>query len=641
MCGIAGWIAPVRGANAAPEDRAVQPMLDAKLHRGPDDSGVCGFSAPRSDCRVVLGHRRLAIIDPNGSRQPMREAAAGVAVTFNGEIYNFRELRRELEKHGYRFERDSDTEVLLRAYQHWGTRAVERLRGQFAFAIWDAPNERLFLARDRFGEKPLYLHESNGALYFASEIKALLKAPIARPEVDLGAVWDYLAYRYVPGPRTLFQGIRKLRPGTCATWQHGHLNETRYWTPPDKYRSSNTSWLSEADAVAEFLERLEQAVHLQMVSDVPFGAFLSGGLDSSVVVALMSRFGSKVKTFSVGFAEDRYNELSHAAQIAKQFGTEHHEMVVSHRDLMKHLPRLVCQRDAPVSEPSDIAIFLLASEASRSVKMVLTGEGADELLGGYRKHVAESLGWMYQGIPAGLRRRLLGPLVYALPFRYRDMKIAISSLNIDDARERYVRWFGALTSSQRRRLSLLRVHEAETRDDLPPFDAEAGNTPLRRILYFDQTSWLPDNLLERGDRMTMAASIEARVPFLDHKLAEFVSTLPDELRVDELRRKRVLREAAKALLPPRILKRPKIGFRVPVSEWFAGDMREYLLDHLRSGSSLTRSYYDLAALDRVIDEHIQGRQTHDKLLWTLLTLEIWHREYQYGTAQEERFACAA
>ncbi len=638
MCGIAGWIVPSRGA---PDDGALRPMLDALVHRGPDGAGTCSFHAPKAGFRVALGHRRLAIIDPAGSRQPMRDAAAGLALTFNGEIYNFRELRAELAGHGHRFERDSDTEVLLRAYQQWGANCVQHLRGQFAFALWDAPNERLFLARDRFGEKPLYLRETAGGLYFASEIKALLRAPLPRPEVDLAAIWDYLAYRYVPGPRTLFAGVRKLAPATTLIWQQGRLHESRYWEPPDKHRLSNPRPLREKQAVARFLDCLEEAVRLQMVSDVPFGAFLSGGLDSSVVVALMSRYGSRVKTFSVGFAEDRYSELPYAAQIARQFGTEHHELVVSHRDIMQHLPRLVAQRDAPVSEPSDIPIFLLASEAARSVKMVLTGEGSDEVLGGYRKHAAEGLRWMLCTIPGPLRRRLLEPLVHALPSRYRDWKIALASLNLDDWRERYVRWFGALDCAERRRLSLLKVHAAPARDDLPPFDADPDAGALRRALYFDQTSWLPDNLLERGDRMTMAASIEARVPFLDHKLVEFVSSLPDKLRVDELRRKRVLREAAKSLLPAPILKRPKVGFRVPVTEWFAGGMREYLLDHLSGPSSLTRSYYDRDLLDRVLDEHLRGRQTHDKLLWTLLTLEIWHREYRYGRVEEERLACAA
>jgi asparagine synthase (glutamine-hydrolysing) len=637
MCGIAGWVAP---AASAPEERALQPMLEALFHRGPDGAGSHAFTAEQGAYRGVLGHRRLAIIDPNGSRQPMRDDTAGLALTFNGEIYNFRELRAELESHGHRFERDSDTEVLLRAYQQWGTQCVHRLRGQFAFAVWDARAERLFLARDRFGEKPLYLHEANGALYFASEVKALLKLPQVSREVDPAAVWDYLAYRYVPGPRTLLAAIRKLPPASVAIWHRGHVQEIRYWTPPDKFPRQKQSTLASRDTPAAFLAQLGESVELQMVSDVPFGAYLSGGLDSSVVVALMTRYCSKVKTFSVGFADDRHSELSHAARVAREFGTEHHEMVVTHRDFIDYLPQLVAARDAPVSEPSDIAIFMLSREASRSVKMVLTGEGADEVLGGYRKHAAECLAWMYWSVPRRLRL-LAAPLVQHLPFRFRDLKIAVASLNCDDWHERYVRWFGAMDFAQRRELSRLRVHERELRDDLPPFDAHPDASPLRRMLYFDQTSWLPDNLLERGDRMTMAASIEARVPFLDHKLVEFAASLPDHWRVDELRRKRVLREVARSLLPREIPERTKVGFRVPVTEWFTGGMREYLFDHLRSPSSLTRSYYNAAVLDRVLDEHTKGVQTHDKLLWTLLTLEIWHRQYRSPVLQEERLACAA
>jgi len=387
MCGIAGWIA---SRNLAPEESAVLPMLEALAHRGPDGAGACSFVNAGGGQRIVLGHRRLAIIDPAGSPQPMVDERAGIGLTFNGEIFNFRELRAHLEKRGYGFVRDSDTEVLLRAYQHWGTKVVQHLRGQFAFAIWDAREERLFLARDRFGEKPLYLYETDGALYFASEIKALLKVPGLRAEVDLTSLWDCLAYRYVPGPRTLFRGIRKLPPATTAVWQLGKLRETRYWFPPDKDPLGKEA---AGNPVAGFAAHLEEAVKLQMVSDVPFGAFLSGGLDSSTIVALMSRHSSQVKTFSVGFSDDRYSELPYAAQIAKHFGTAHHEIVVRHADLIERLPALVAYRDAPVSEPSDIPIYMLACEARRSVKMVLTGEGSDELLGGYPKHVMERFAW--------------------------------------------------------------------------------------------------------------------------------------------------------------------------------------------------------------------------------------------------------
>ena len=621
MCGIAGWIAGPRSALTAD---TLASMLQAIAHRGPDDKGVYYARSAGTGHHVFLGHRRLAIIDPEGARQPMCDTRAGLALTFNGEIYNFRELREKLRRLGYRFSRDSDTEVLLRAYQHWGGEVVHHLRGMFAFAIWDARNDRLFVARDRFGEKPLFLYEGDGGLFFASEIKALLRIPGGNFQVNLEAVWDYLAYRYVPGPKTLFAGIRKLMPGTAFTWERGKCREERYWTAPDG--GSLNGHRPPRDAIAEFLDRLDEAVRLQMVSDVPFGAFLSGGLDSSTLVALMSRHSSMIRTFSVGFAEDSYSELAYAAEVAEQFGTRHHEIVVNTHDLIEQLPQLVAYRDAPVSEPADIPIYLLAREAARSVKMVLTGEGSDEILGGYPKHIAERFVQGYQWLPGYLRHRVIEPLAHALPYEFRRIKTAITNLNIEDRHERYPRWFGALNRSERDRLAVMAMNGRPV-IDAPQFATEPGSSALRRILYFDQTSWLPDNLLERGDRMTMAASIEARVPFLDHELAAFVSSLPDNFRVRGLQSKWILREAGRHLIPKRILKRPKVGFRVPVNEWFRNGMRDYLLDHLQGESSITRGYYNPQALDQALAEHLNGRQNHEKLLWALLNLEIWHRQY--------------
>lgn len=621
MCGIAGWIAP---PDPALNRATLAAMLESIAYRGPDGEGMVDMAAGAGEQHVFLGHRRLAIIDVNGARQPMCSAHAGLSLVFNGEIYNFRQLRDELIEHGYSFRLDSDTEVLLRAYQHWGDDVVEHLRGSFAFVIWDAVRERLYMARDRFGEKPLFLYETAGGLYFASEVKALLRLPNCRATTDLKAVWDYLAYRYVPGPKTLFAGIRKLPPGTFAVWQHGQLQEERYWTAPDRAQ------LSEQPAgpavVDDFLACLDGAVKLQMVSDVPFGAFLSGGLDSSMIVGLMTRHCPQVNTFSVGFGEDRYNELGYAAQVARQFGTTHHELTISHSDVIDELPRLIGFRDAPVSEPSDIAIYRLACAASRSVKMVLTGEGSDEILGGYPKHVFERLAGSWQVLPHGLRHNLIAPLVQALPYQFRRAKTAVTNLNIEDSPERYVRWFGALNHSERDKLSTLGLN-GSTRTEGPPFNAAAQSSALRRILYFDQTSWLPDNLLERGDRMTMAASIEARVPFLDHQLAAFVSALPDKYRVRGLSTKWILREAGKQIIPAAILKRPKVGFRVPVNAWFRNEMRDYLVDHLQGAQSLTRAYFDPKVLDGLLAEHLGGRQNHEKLLWSLLNLEIWHRQY--------------
>ena len=624
MCGIAGWVATGSGV---PPAATCEAMLEAIAHRGPDDRGVFRGQYAASDYDVFLGHTRLAIIDPRGATQPMCDSDAGLALTFNGEIYNFRELREELREAGFRFVLDSDTEVLLRAYQHWKRDVVHRLRGMFAFAIWDAHEQSLFLARDRFGEKPLFLHQRAGSLYFASEIKSLLRIPGVDRSVDVESAWQYLAYRYVPGPATLFAGIRKLPPATTALWRRGKLVESRYWAPPD--REAHSPPPSIADAAEGFARRLEEAVRLQMVADVPVGAFLSGGLDSSSIVGLMSRHTSRVKTFSVGFGESRYSELPYAAEVAQHFGTDHHELIVSHADLQSGLGPLVAMRDAPVSEPSDIALHALAVEAARSVKTVLSGEGSDEVLAGYPKHRAERLVPGFQRLPRWFRRGLVEPLVHALPYGCRRIKTAVTSLNLEDARERYARWFGALSDGQRERLTTFRSSAGEPLDR-PPYDADPRASALRRILYFDQTSWLPDNLLERADRMTMAASLEARVPFLDHELAAYVSSLPDRFRVRGFTGKWILREVAKRWLPQRILTRPKVGFRLPVNEWFRGPMRDYLLDHLRSRSSLTRDYYDSRNLDTLLDEHLDGRQNHEKLLWTLLNLEVWHRSYGFS-----------
>jgi asparagine synthase (glutamine-hydrolysing) len=621
MCGIAGAVVRPESLVDLP---VIDRMLDSLAHRGPDGRGTARYSSQAGD-RVLLGHRRLAIIDPVGGKQPMCDDAAGLALTFNGEIYNFRDLRAQLAACGCKFALDSDTEVLLRAYQHWGEKVVERLRGMFAFAIWDASRQQLFIARDRFGEKPLFLHEDADGLYFASEIKALLHLPQPRPQVNLSAVWDFLAYRYVPGPQTLLEGIRKLAPGTCATWKDGRLTERRYWFAPD--RDASQAWAANEDVVETFLGRLDDAVKMQMVSDVPFGAFLSGGLDSSTIVALMTRHNTNVKTFSVGFGEGGYSELEYANVVARHFGTQHHELIVGFDDIVENLPKLVGYRDAPVSEPSDIPIYMLAKEASKTVKMVLTGEGSDEILGGYPKHVFEQFAQGYQLMPGMIRHNLIAPITHSLPYGFRRAKTAIANLNIEDWRERYVRWFGALNHREREQLSVLRLNGYDNANDAPPFDSAPDSTTLRRILYFDQTSWLPDNLLERGDRMTMAASIESRVPFLDHELAGYVSTLPDSYRVKGLKTKWILREAGRSLIPDAILERKKVGFRVPVNKWFQGPLKEYLCDHLRGRDSKTRAYYDPQVLDRVMDDHIEGRQNHEKLLWALLNLEIWHRQY--------------
>lgn len=622
MCGIAGF---VRTTGSDDSISTLNAMTDAIYHRGPDDEGF--FTAVSLDrvYQIGLGHRRLSIIDLHAGHQPIGNEDGSVQIVFNGEIYNFKELRDELISLGHSFLTESDTETIVHAYEQYGERCVDRLRGMFSFAIWDSAHQRLFLARDRFGKKPLFLAEFDGELFFASEIKAILAARHQPIEVNQQAVWDYVSYRYVPGPATLFKGVRKLAPGSYAIWEHGCLVERRYYAPPDMAAWQRSPRLN--DIVGAFLQQLEDAVICRMVSDVPFGAFLSGGIDSSAVVGLMSHHSDMpVKTFSVGFDESDYSELSYARVIAEQYRTEHHELTVSQEHLMDYLPELVRYRDAPVSEPSDVPIFLLAKEASKTVKMVLTGEGSDEFLGGYPKHVFERYVSAYQIFPAFMRYGLLEPLVRSLPYRFRRAKTAVLNMGLDDSDERMVRWFGALSRRERKSLMAAGLADHVSIAGWQTIPSER-RTALRRILSFDQASWLPDNLLERGDRMTMAASIEARMPFLDHKLAEFVSSLPDTMRVRGKNTKWLLREAMKRMLPAQILERPKVGFRVPVNEWFRGSMKDYLYDHILSPSSLTKAYYKPEALGKILSEHVEGRQNHEKLLWALLTLELWHREY--------------
>lgn len=621
MCGIAGYLT----RRSYPDlPGALRTMARAIGHRGPDDDGFLEVRTRGGNERIGFAHRRLSIIDLSTGKQPISNEDGTVSIVYNGEIYNFPGLRTELISLGHVFRTQSDTETIVHAYEEWGPACVARFRGMFAFALWDANRERLFLARDRYGKKPLFVHERDGLLLFGSEIKAILAFPGIEAHVDGAALPEYLQYRYVPAPRTLFAGVRKLMPGSYLVWEAGGATETRYFTPADGALRADAP--EPADAVGTFLEKLEESVRIRMISDVPFGAFLSGGIDSSAVVGLMARNSTlPVKTFSVGFGESAYSELAYAETVADLFKTDHHELIVSQAHIMDHLATLVRFRDAPVAEPSDIPIYLLSVEARKTVKMVLTGEGSDEFLGGYPKHVYERYARAYRALPGWLRRNLAEPMARRLPYGFRRIKTLMANLSLDDRAERQVRWFGALTAAELRELCVLPGAGVDASQ--PQFDVARGNSALRDILFFDQMSWLPDNLLERGDRMTMAASLEARMPFMDHELAGYVSGLPDEWRVKGHTTKRILREAMRRLLPASILSRPKVGFRVPVNEWFRGSMRDYLLEHLTGKDSRTRAYFRPAVLDRYLDEHLRGRQNHEKLLWTLLTLEIWHREY--------------
>ena len=550
-----------------------------------------------------------------------------IALVFNGEIYNFQVLRDELRAQGYVFATHSDTEVLLNAWRAWGVDCLRRLRGMFAFALWDAGREILFIARDRFGKKPLFFHQQGERVLFASEIKAILAYGVAATQ-DKSSALDYLLYRYVPAPNTMFEGIRKLMPGSYALWQKGQWREEAYAVPPDgdapppPFKPG-----SNGNPVLAFADKLDESVRLRMISDVPFGAFLSGGIDSSAIVALMSRHSQlPINTFSVGFKEAAFDETHYARMIAERFRTNHTEWRMQADDVIKLLPQAIRFRDAPVAEPTDMAVMVLSGVARQSVKMVLTGEGSDEILAGYPKHRYEPWAAMYQKVvPDWAHRALVQPLIDALPARFYRARTLAHSFGLRDPHERYPRWFGAIGRAER---------DAMVASGLSPrtvdgfaFAAMKDVSALRHCQYFDQTSWLPDNLLERGDRMTMAASIEARMPFMDHELAALVSSLPDSCRIQKGVQKWILRAAMRDVLPPEILGRRKVGFRVPVSVWFQSTLKDYVHDHLLGADSRTRALYQREKIEKLLGEHSSGRMNHEKTIWMLLSFELFQREY--------------
>jgi asparagine synthase (glutamine-hydrolysing) len=625
MCGIFGW---VLGATKRQDRETLVRLTDLMSHRGPDGSGYWLRETPDERFQIGFGHRRLSIIDIGGGAQPMSSEDGRFTLIFNGEIYNYVELRQELVGLGHRFRTNSDTEVLIEAYRAWQLDAVRKFRGMFSFALWDEADQRLILARDAFGKKPLFLAELQGVLLFGSEIEPLVRFPGFERAFDYEALGHYLLNRYVPGPSTFFRAVRKLPPGHFAVWQSGTLKATRYFTPP--VATTVPQVKSFDDAIRLFEQTFDEAVRIRMRSDAPFGAYLSGGIDSSAVVATMVKHSTEpVRTFSVGFREAEYSELDHARAIADRFGTIHNELFVEPHSFMEHWSTAVLRRGAPVSEASDVPIFMLSEMASSSVKMVLTGEGADELMGGYPKHRAERWIGLYQWLmPHLLHEQLIYPLARSLPYGMRRVKILALAAGERDFVNRMRVWFGGLSVGESEAM-LGRLLSA-TPPDLFPYSSETQSS-LRRALFFDQTSWLPDNLLERGDRMMMAGSIEGRMPFMDTVLASVVARFPDEFLTGGKGGKTVLRAAMDKILGPGIVRRKKVGFRVPVGEWFKGPYRDFLQDMLVSDSSSLARMVSGLKLGTLVAEHLNGRQNHERVLWSFLNLEIFLRTFRIAT----------
>lgn len=636
MCGISGIL------NADPRSATewLQRSLRAQSHRGPDAWGDW------SDDLCALGHRRLSIIDlSEAGRQPLSNEDGTVWITFNGEVYNFQALREELEGLGHQFRTRTDTEAIVHAYEQWGPECVQRLRGMFAFAIWDQNARRLFLARDRAGKKPLFYTEQAGSFRFASELQGLLADPGLPREPDPLALDLYLSLGYIPAPLTGFKGIRKLPPAHYllldlsgpSTFTR-QPSTTRYWRVDYEPKLR----LAEAEAAEALREKLTEAVRLRMVSDVPLGAFLSGGIDSSIVVGLMAGLSERpVKTFSIGFEEAAYNELEHARRVADRWSTDHHEHIVQ-ADALAILPTLVRHYGEPYADSSAVPTFYVSQITRQRVTVALNGDGGDESFAGYDRYRANREAERIRRLPGSrlaaeaLSRVLPDSLDFRNPARRlrRFLQVAHQPMA-----ERYAKWVGFFTPDDKGRLLTPEFQRsARSSASLPHFHTSSGgwieallaesgsSSPVDQAMAVDVQSYLPYDLLVKVDITSMANSLEARSPFLDHEVMEFAAQLPVNLKLGKLGAKHLLKQAFPDLLPPENVNRAKMGFGVPVGEWFRGPLRELLEDSLLSGRHRDRGLLRAGEVERLVRDHVERRADQSFPLWNLLMLELWHQE---------------
>ncbi len=628
MCGIYGIIA--LGASTRRPEQTLDRMGDSIVHRGPDDSGRY------ADGELLLGMRRLSIIDVAGGHQPIASEDGQVVVVCNGEIYNFRELRRELEARGHRFATHSDSEVVVHGYEEYGDAFLNRLEGMYGLALWDRRRRRLLVARDAFGIKPLYFRQTQTELIFASEAKAILAVPGVDARVDPDSLAQFLAVGYVCAPNAMFAGMRKLEPGRVLVVEDGKVESRQYYRLPAAIDSarSEQQWADEVRA------ELERAVRDQMVSDVPIGAFLSGGIDSSAVVAFMSRHsGQPVKTYSIGFkgstGAQLYNELPFAAQVAQQFGTDHHEIVVQ-PDVAGLLPKLIWHMDEPVADSALITTYLVSRFARQDVTVILSGVGGDELFGGYKRYLDEHYRSLYQRIPGPIRSGLITPLAAALPSdrhnRFLNKVRLAKAFLLADAlpfEQRYRAFMQVFDETERKALM---KHAPVRFDDCIArgFAAAQTQDPLRQLMDVDFATQLPDDLLLLTDKMSMAVSLECRVPLLDQRLVEMAARMPGHLKVRGGELKHVMKKALAGVLPDGILHREKRGFGAPIGAWLRAELAPVLRDLLSRESVVRRGLLDPEVVERTIREHEQQRADRTDHLLGLVNLEIWCRLYLDG-----------
>lgn len=612
-------------------------MRDVLTHRGPDDAGLFVGG------RVGLGHRRLSIVDVAAGHQPMTNEDGSLQITYNGEIYNHADFRESLEARGHVYRTHCDTETILHLYEEEGVRSVERLRGMFAFAIWDANRRELFVARDRLGVKPLYyVHADDGSLYFASEIKALLEARAVAPEVNYAALPDYLANHATSGEETLFRGVKRLLPGHTLLWRDGQVRIEKYWDVSfDKGAGEDSRRKTDDEYVAEWSELFRTSVRLRLMADVPLGMFLSGGIDSSAIAAVMSGMVAEpIKTFSVAFAEREANELEYARMAARAFKTDHHEILITPEQFFEALPRLVWHEDEPLAHPSSVALYFVSRLAAEHVKVVLTGEGSDELLAGYeryRKTVYNlALGARYHRLTGDGLRRVVQNRIESLPAASKVRhKLSRTFLCVPPEIESiYFDNFAVFGRSMQR--GLLTQETKERAGTTDPYaevcrllEETDADTLLNRLLYADTKTYLQE-LLMKQDQMSMAASIESRVPFLDHKLVEFTSRLPERLKLRGWTTKYILRRSMKGVLPEAILRRGKMGFPVPVGSWFRGPFRSVVDEYVLGERASSRGLFNQNFVREIVARHQSGAENHSERLWSLVNFEMWMRRFIDG-----------
>lgn len=631
MCGIVGYF-NLNGQAVDPGEPWLAAMCHSILHRGPDEEGKI-ITGP-----AALGMTRLSIIDLSTGQQPVFNEDKSVCIVFNGEIYNFHDLQKLVRSKGHTLSTNSDTEVIVHLYEEYGVDCVKHLEGMFAFALWDAARQRLFIARDRMGEKPLHYGVFDGQLIFGSELKGIITHPRAREkrQLDIEALQKYLALEYVPAPSSIFKGIHKLMPAHYLLVQHGQITTACYWEP-----QIDSSLRSEDEAVEALLERLQRSVRLRLISDVPLGVFLSGGVDSSSIAALASReVKERLKTFSIGFTDKSFDESEHAQLVSDHLGTDHHVAWFTPDLAFGTLTELWGYLDEPLADASIVPTFFLSKMTRQHVKVALAGEGGDELFGGYPTYQAHRLAGLWSSVPAVLRRGLLEPAIRGLPVSHNNLSFDYKAKRFIKAAEepavaRHFQWMGSIPLSEQALLmrsglaTLTREDQLYQRHFRTPTGARGADV-VADIMELDLNTYLPDDLLVKSDRASMAASLEVRLPFLAFPLVEFALSLPSNLKVRGLKTKYLLKKAIKGYLPPSITQRPKKGFGIPVAKWLRQDFKPMVDELLSRPFIQEQDLFDYAYIERLLQEHNSCAVDRRKELWTIFMFQCWWRKFFAG-----------